>query len=672
MREYGFERNDIRVGCLEIPMEPIGNDAGMRQGRSAMKQSNIIRAQQLCIRAIVLLFLIFFPAPGAAQPTEPAEPAQPVPTAASPGSEPEPAIKVPPKPPEALPAAIVAAQNNASMLEQAGDAFRKKEEWAKALLQYEASMRAYPSEARLGKIAACLVKLQRYDEALDAFDRLLREYRDKLSEKRKEAVANQVNLLRREIGTFMITGATPGALIFVDGRLRGEHPLPAPVPMLVNPHWVKVYKEGFVLYEKEVMIPRGGGQILEVQLAPLPEAGRIKIGEVGKRKMEVVVDGVPVGVTPWEGPVSPGPHSVYLRPATIKEAARLDTCDANEIVAIPEDAGDPTSHEMGTEPQTIVVKPGQNAPIELKAEHLGAVVRIVPNPPDAEVYVDGVFVGRGPYVGRGKPGRHVIRTKADGYFEKAEEIVATAGQENAPALRMSKDVNASKWALAGRFLLELRTGVPLASSLGGVLDNQCSNACQQTLAAGVNATLRGGYEWPNGLSIGATAGYFQVQEAHTGFDAILTIDSVATKGSANDATILRNMMIGPYIAYRISPRFPLRLGLGAGYMYVDATYSRDGTFEANAIGPLRQTGSFHWLYVEPEARFGIQLSERWSAGAALSALLIFAPRIPVWHNAMQVNAHSENPDQFGSFNEEAITGEVVFTLNPSLYVQYGF
>ena len=35
-----------------------------------------------------------------------------------------------------------------------------------------------------------------------------------------------------------------------------------------------------------------------------------KVGEVAGKRMEVVVDGVPVGVTPWEGPVSPGPHAV--------------------------------------------------------------------------------------------------------------------------------------------------------------------------------------------------------------------------------------------------------------------------------------------------------------------------------------------------------------------------
>lgn len=327
---------------------------------------------------------------------------------------------------------------------------------------------------------------------------------------------------------------------------------------------------------------------------------------------------------------------------------------------------------MGTEPQTVEVKAGQTTPIDLKAERLEAIVRIVPNPPDAAVYIDGVFVGRGPYIGRAKPGKHLVKTQSEGYFPIANELEAKAGGEAVPALRLKKDFNAPKWAVAGRVQVEVRAGVALSPSIGGVLDGQCKDTCQQTLASGLNTTLRGGYEFPNGLSMGGTLGYVQIQQSHIGFDANLTIDNVNTAGSANDSTLLQNFMIGPYIAYRLSNRFPLRLALGAGYMYANASYSREGTFDGNAVGPLRQSGGFHWLYLEPEAQFGVRISERWSAGAAISALLIFAPQIPVWQNAMQVNAHSENPDQLGAFSAEAITGKVIVAMNPSLYLQYGF
>lgn len=622
------------------------------------------------IAAIIASTMFFFPARSIAQsnasPPKAAEGDEQTETTAMNAPE------KPPPPPVVDPAVVEAAKKNAEMLYKAGRESFKKGQWSEALLKYEASMRAYPSSTTHNAIAASLVKLQRYDEALDAFESALRDFGHKLPEKTRLAALEQVDILRRETGSFMMTGATPGALVFVDGRLRGDHPLTAPVPTLVGQHWVKVYKEGFVLYEKEVAIAKGGIATLEVTLAALPNAGKLKVGEVGKRKMEVVVDGVPVGITPWEGPVSPGPHSVSLRPVTIKKDARGDSCDLDESASIPADASDPTSHEMGTEPITVEVKAGQTVPLELKAERLSSVVRILPNPPDAAVYIDGVFVGRGPYIGRTKPGKHVVKTQSDGYFPTTQEVEAKEASESTPSLRLQKDLNASKWAEAGRVVIEVSAGVPLAASLGGEVASSCRASCQQPLATGVNAMVRIGYEMPNGFGFGGTLGYFQIAESHLGFAANLTINGTPKEGKANDAMRIENFMGGVYGSYRLGKRFPLHLGLGAGFMYGRTTYTRDGTFDGNSIGPLRQTGFFPWFYVEPEARIGVRISEHWSAGIALSALVVLAPSVPVWTQDMQVNAHSNNPDQLGQFTGEPITGNVFLAMNQSLYLQYGF
>lgn len=567
---------------------------------------------------------------------------------------------------------LAAAKKNAAELFKSGREAWSKGQWGEALLQYEGSMRAYPSWSALTAMASCLVKLQRHDEALDAFEKALQDFSDKLPTKMRASALEQVDIIRKVTGSFMITGAPAGSLVFIDGRLRGDHPLNAPVPTLVGQHWIKVYKEGFVVYEKDVDIAKGGIATLDVTLAPLPNAGKLKVGEVGKRPMEVLIDGVPVGITPWEGPVSPGPHSVSLRPMTIRDKPQNATCDTEESADIPADAGDPTSHEMGTEPVTVNVKAGETTPIDLKAERLSAVVRIVPSPPDAAVYIDGVFVGRGPYLGRAKPGKHVVKTQSDGYVAIAQEIDAKDGSEVTPALSMKKDLNAPKWVRTGRFVVEVRGGVPLAGSLGGEVATSCNASCQQSLATGANVTLRVGYDAPNGLGGGLTFGYFQIGESHLGFDASLSINGTPQAGKANDSTLLQNFIAGVYGSYRLGSRFPLRLGIGAGVMYGRTEYIRDGTFAGNAIGPLRQTGYFPWVYVEPEARVGVRISEGWSAGIAISGLIILAPRIPVWTQDMKVNAHSDNPDQLGTFTQEPITSNVFFAMNQGLYVQYGF
>jgi hypothetical protein len=102
------------------------------------------------------------------------------------------------------------------------------------------------------------------------------------------------------------------------------------------------------------------------------------------------------------------------------------------------------------------------------------------------------------------------------------------------------------------------------------------------------------------------------------------------------------------------------------------TYDRVGTFQDRAVGPLEQTGYFPWIYVEPEARIGIRITEGLSIGVTISGLVLIAPKVPVWTQLMQVNAHSSNPDQLGQFDSEKVTGAAFFVMNQGLYVQYGF
>lgn len=570
------------------------------------------------------------------------------------------------------PSARDAAQQNATARFLAGRKRFEKGEYTAAVFEFEASNRALPSWTTLFALSNCLIRLKRYDEALDKLETLLRKYGGALPEGTKNVAQTNIDLLRKETGTVMVTGAIPGTWILIDGRWRGEHPLAAALPVLPGRHWVRFYKEGFSVYESEVEVPKSNLTTLDVKLTALPNAGRLKIGEESGKKMEVVVDGIPVGVTPWEGPVAPGEHSVFLRPATAHEEPNGAGCNTEENFRPPEDAGDPTSHEMGTTPQIVHIKPGQTTSLELKAERLGAVVHIMPTPPNAEVYTDGIPVSRGGYIGPAQPGKHVIKTKADGYFETTTEIVAAAGEENDPPIEMKKDVNAPKWTVAGRVLLEVRAGMPLANSLGSSLEAFCSTACQQGLALGVNTAFRGGYEWANGLGVGGTIGYFQVEQSHVGLDATLLVNGQNQNGKANDTTLLQNFMLGAYGSYKFGRNFPIRLGLGAGFMRGNVTYQRMGTFADQAVGPVEQSGSFSWFYIEPEARVGVQITERWSVGVALSGMLIIGPQAPTWTQKMKVNAHSNIEDQLGIFVAKPITGSAFFTMNQSLYLQFGF
>ena len=131
-------------------------------------------------------------------------------------------------------------------------------------------------------------------------------------------------------------------------------------------------------------------------------------------------------------------------------------------------------------------------------------------------------------------------------------------------------------------------------------------------------------------------------------------------------------MAGAYASYRLGAGFPLRLGLGAGVLLGDITYSRVGIFEDQVTGPLKQSGFFPWVYVQPEAQIGLQITEALSVGVTISAMVLVAPKIPVWTDEMAVNVHSQDTDQLGGFTADKIMSGVLFAMNQGLYVQYGF
>lgn len=619
------------------------------------------------------ILLLFLPAAAHAQPASP----PPAPTTD------KAAVSAPETPVD--PAEQGIAKKEALVFFKEGRTLYKKGQWSTALLQYEASFRLYRSWEAKTSIGACLIKLQRYDEALDAFESALREFGDKLPAKTKSAALEQVDLTRKETGAAVITGAPQGSLVFVDGRLRGEHPLAAPSSTLGGRHFIRVYKEGFVVFEKDVDIAKGGMQTIEVKLEALAQSGVLKVGEVGGQKLEVVVDGVAVGTTPWEGPVSPGPHSVALRPISVVDDPRSGSCGVPDGKPSPAAAENTTdTSELGTEPKTVVVKEGATTTLDLKAEPLDSVVRIMPDPPDAEVYVDGVFVGRGPYVGRAKHGKHVVKTQAEGYFPITQEVEAVAGSEAIPSVDLRKDLNSPRWLEHGRFVVEVRGGVALAPTFGGDAAKGCGAECQQSLGTGGQAALRVGYEKANGLGFGLSLGFLQMDQKRLNSTTKICTEDPGTcynlpstapqwqNASSNDLTHIETVSLGAYGSYRVGQRFPLRLGLGAGVLLGNMDYSRTVIFDNTAAGPLNQTGFFKWIYVEPQAQIGVKITDKLSLGLSLSAMVLIAPSVPLWTQKMLINTHGDATDKLATFEKEKLTGATFFTMTQGLYVQYGF
>src|SRR5262249_57695196 len=78
-------------------------------------------------------------------------------------------------------------------------------------------------------------------------------------------------------------------------------------------HLVRIFKEGFEPFETRVDVAGGQTAKVTAKLRVLKDSGRLKVTERGGRAIDVVVDNVVVGKTPWEGLLGVGNHTVVLR-----------------------------------------------------------------------------------------------------------------------------------------------------------------------------------------------------------------------------------------------------------------------------------------------------------------------------------------------------------------------
>ena len=204
-------------------------------------------------------------------------------------------------------------------LEAATDFFRKGNaemdagNHERALEFFQQSRAQVPSIANTNNAALALEKLGRLDEALELYEHLLSAFATRLTSEERTAISNKVAALRGQIGTLEVSASVDGILV-IDGKKRGTVPLAAPLRVLPGPHVVRVIKDGYSPAEATVSVVAGQSARVDLKLEALTAVGRLQVTDAsGAAGVEVLVDGAPVGQTPWEGSLGPGRHLVALQ-----------------------------------------------------------------------------------------------------------------------------------------------------------------------------------------------------------------------------------------------------------------------------------------------------------------------------------------------------------------------
>jgi hypothetical protein len=592
-------------------------------------------------RVMAALLLVSVAAPVFAQPASPPPP----PPAARPGDDAaaKPAGDAPAPPDESKKAEAKAHFEKGLTLLQ-------EEAWAAALAEFLASRELYPTRTATNNAAVSLRKLQRFDESLDMFEALLRDYPNMPAGERSLA-QRAVAELRALTGTIDVTGAEPGAAIVVGGQARGDYPPISPLRVSAGTHLIRLFKEGFEPYETRVDVAGGQTARVVAKMAPLTASGRLKVSERSGRTLEVFVDNVSVGVTPWEGTLAVGSHTVTLH----------------------------GKGRAGTQPAAAVVQSQQVTALTLIAEELDAALRVDPTPPGATVVIDSVPVGHGVWIGWLKSGPHHVEVGSEGFLPVTRDVTLVRGGREIVTVSLDRDPNSALWRKPGRWAFDVSLGVPVVPSFGGDVAGGCSGKCSLGTGVGGLGLFHAGYQLGSGVGFGLAAGYLFTSQSVTGRSTQLVPYAKdgtppPQAGTADDSLRLSAFMGGGSIFYHLGEKVPVLFRFGVGALVGQVRDERTGSFTtshgvAYSTFPVVDVEKATYLYFDPEIRVGVRLADHLDLSIGAQVLMLLALSQPKWNPGIQVNAST---DGIGTYKPEALLGQFLFGIVPTAALRYDF
>ncbi len=551
-----------------------------------------------------------------------------------------------------------AKKDDARVRFERGLAHFDRGEWSAALAEFLSSRAAFPTRAATKNAGICLRKEGRFDEALEMYESLLREFPD-LPPADKQFADKEIEELRGSIGTLEISGAETGADIVVDGRSRGTYPLAAPMRISAGSHVVRVYKSGFLPFETRVDVAGRQNVVVASKLAALTQSGRLRVTEQGGRALDVVVDNVVVGKTPWEGSLAAGDHVVVLR----------------------------GEGSLGTQPVSAPVALNQTTPLTLNAEELEASTRIDPTPGGASVRIDGVLVGRGVWDGKLRVGAHRVEVAAEGFLPTQRDLTLAKGQREVLVVKLDVDPASPLWAAKhpSVFVIEIVGALALSPGIGGDVAG-CSGSCASGLPLGGKGVLHAGYELGSGLGFSIDGGYMALFSTVTDRSAtVLPKGRPPNAGTASDKLRLSGLTLGASAFFHRGETWPLTVRLGIGAFLGSVNDARTGTFTTSPAGippnapynvAVTESQSGTFLYAAPEVRIGRRLGDHFELSIGVEAMVLTSLSQPKWGDKNRLTASPNPATQAGDgdavFGPQALTGSFILVLAPGIGARYEF
>jgi PEGA domain len=504
-----------------------------------------------------------------------------------------PAAPPPAPPPPAAPAAPgpAVAPPSGPAESAAGDKAAKAKDWAGALTHYQAALQLTPTaHAQLGA-ADALYQLGRAADAYDAYTSAQGTYGPKLAGADKATVAARLKELATKTGALSLHVEDPGADVALDGKSLGTSPFAALVRVAVGPHEVRVTKMGFLPFVGTADVQPDGKAVVDATpLAPQPTRGHVIVHAPGNEPLRVIIDGIDLGATPWEGDLPAGQHEITGRSSTSSASA-----------------------------QTLTVSAGDRITIDLVSAATAAHLQVRANDGQGKVYVDGAQKGEGGFVGDVAPGSHTVVIEREGY-ERFEKTMTLGERETwaetvslKPAQIASAPAQAADRAMEGIYGGFGFMGLFGVGGQGTELDTNCdglgASSCQTGQPIGGGAMGYVGWTWdPVGFELFLAGGADTLSEtAHftessTGATSPLALPPRDEKFTFVRAGGLAALRVRASVQWHLV-RASIAGGVGLSYRFLFMkrdTNTTDNTNRIDVFSPNDDTKGFKTIaYVSP-------------------------------------------------------------------------
>ncbi len=607
---------------------------------------------------LLALAALFVAVPAMAQPKGPGKTAKP------PEAAPEPP---PPPPPDPAAQAEQLAKEEARKHFDQGLALFDRGSLDAAYPEFEKSISIYPTRAAIKNAALCLRKLNRFAEAVDMNERLLAM--PNVSEEEKGIANAELTQLRPVVGNIVIDGVQSGATVTIDGKPEGTTPLKGPLHVAVGTRVVRILKAGFETFEQRVEAPGGKEVTVRAVLAPLELSGWLLVEEASGYNVDVVLDGVVVGKTPWRGLIATGDHLVVLR-------------------------GD---KRQGTQPARVEVKQSQVTNMLVIAEELASDLKIKSELPGGEIRVDGVLVGRDSWEGPVRAGSHRVEIGGNGYAMAERRIDVAPGKTETLTFAPTVEAPRTFWEENPAFL-EAGAAFVFGPGFGGIARN--CDACTISPAMGGIGMVRGGIAVRNRWTVGFDLGFTYTQQTFENRTA--TIEAVGidpypagcndangktTNNCIDDDLRSRGVTAGIAVGVKFGDKFPVGLRLGVGGVFGTIADNRTASLislgRRQAANPITYEGLPYEIervqadgitafYVMPEIRAGMRVKKNLDVLVSIGGLLTVNSKTFKWDpDAGTFQAGSDGLAKFAD-EDDTVASSTQFVGTAGLLMHYRF